>query len=219
MNARSVSKSAGLRLGMALTSVLLISRGIPAKAAEVVITAVKGTATGEDYLGIFGTEKVIPKGTPFTLVYTFKDAVGEAVKVRCPNSGSGVTGAGRNSPGKAALTIGESSHSFGDKDDSRSTVWRTVPSRCGGGGIAMAVSDGRTPLLSGIQVTIQPRREVLTTDADWRTPLSLSAFTAPREGNTFTITRAGSFGLTTRAFLSVESVTVGEPEVSAADGR
>jgi hypothetical protein len=189
-----------------------------AQAADVVIT-VKGTLAGEDYLGIFGPEKSIPKGTPFTLVYTFDDAVGEAVRVRCPNSGSGVTGSGNNSPGRAVLTIGDSSYAFGDTADSRSTVWRAVPSRCGNGGIAMAVSDGRPPLMSGIQVTIQPRRAPLTTDADWRSPLSLSVFSAPRDSNAFTITRAGSFGLTTRAFLSVESVTVEKPEVGASDGK
>jgi hypothetical protein len=180
------------------------------------VITVQGTAAGEDYLGIFRADKVIPKGTPFTVVFTFNDARGEAVKVRCPNSGSGVTGSGNNSPGKAVITIGGSSYAFGDSVDSRSTVWRMVPSGCGGGGISMAVSDGRT---TGIQVTIQPGRAVLTTDADWRTPLSLSKFSAPREGNTFTVMRSGTFGLTTRAYLTVESVTVGNPEVSAADGR
>ena len=75
----------------------------------------------------------------------------------------------------------------------------------------MTVSEGRTPLLINIQVTIFPAKAPWTTDADWRSPVSLSAFAAPREGNTFTITRAGSFGLTTRGYLTVESVTVGDP--------
>src|ERR1700733_15427634 len=180
---------------LVLFAILLLAG--TARAANVVIT-VKGTVTGEDYLILFGGQKIIPKDSPYILTFTFTDAVGGEVHVRCPNSGSGVTGVGKNSPGTAVLEIEDGQYQLGfDKADSRSVVWRLLPSRCGGGGITMMVSDGRAPLLNVVQITIQPAKASWAPDADWRSPVSLSGFTAPREGNTFTVTRAGSFGLTT----------------------
>jgi hypothetical protein len=190
---------------------LLMVIGLNARAGEIVIT-VKGTLAGEDYLGIFGKEKALSKGTPFTLVYTFDDARGEPQKTRCPNAASGITGTGFKSPGIAIITIGTASYTFGRKENVRSSIWRSVPSACDAGEMDFDISEGKPPATSRVHINIKSAARPLTTDADWRSPLSLTKFTAPPDGNMFTITRGGTYGLMTRAFLTLDSVTISSPE-------
>ncbi len=188
-----------------------------AKAAEVVITVTGTLNGGNDYLEIFGTDKAIPKDTPFKLVFTFADTKGSAIRTRCPNSGSGISGIGKTSPGIAILTIGDVSYVFGRKADARSSVWRSVPSACGNGQITIEVSEGRD---SAVKISIHPNTgKPLTQDADWRSPLSLATFSAPNSNNGFVITRAGVYGLMTASSLSVESVTVGPKKEDAPDEK
>jgi hypothetical protein len=198
-------------------TVCMFALGI-AQAAQMVVT-VKGTVSGEDYLQVFGSDKNIAKGTPFTLVYTFDDNRGEFMAMRCPNSGSGISGIGQNSPGIAILTIGGASYVFGNEPNARSSAWRNVPTRCGPAAIGFQVSEGHQ-LGTAISVILHAPvlGRALTTDAYWRNPVSLSHFSLT-DINTFTIMRDGSFGLTTRGDLRVASVTVGKPEVTPAGGR
>jgi hypothetical protein len=118
----------------------------------------------------------------------------------------------------AVLTIGEKSYFFGQTLDARSAIWRGVPSKCGPGGIALNVSDGR----GGTTVTVSVRpsqvRKPLTTDADYRTPLSLTSISAPADDNQFTITSAENFGLTTRAIFVVRSLTVKAADPDESNG-
>jgi hypothetical protein len=206
-----------MKIGLKTLAVLAFALGI-AQAAQVVVT-VKGIVSGEDYLGVFGSEKSIPRNTPFTLVYTFDDNRGESMAMRCPNSGSGISGIGADSPGIAILTIGGASYVFGNEPNAHSSAWRFVPSRCLQSAIGFQVSEGRQ-LGTAISVILHAPvlGRAVTPNADWRNPVSLSRF-SPTDMNTFTITRDGSFGLTTRGDLRVASVTVGKPEVSAAEGR
>jgi hypothetical protein len=199
-----------IRRSFKTLAVFLVALGI-AQAADIIVT-VKGTLAGEDYLGIFGTNKTIPRGTPFTLVYTFDDSKGEPTKVRCANSGSGITGVGENSPGTAVLTIGDASYEFGRADNARSSAWRTIPSPCGPAVVGFSVTEGRQQgTVMNVILHAAVLGRPLTKDADWRSPVSLFHF-AMTPDNAFTITRDGSFGLMTRAALTVASVTVGGSE-------
>jgi hypothetical protein len=213
-----VSISAARKLGIISTLILSLAAS-HAIAGNIYITA-KGTVRGEDYLhffiaGFLWPETIIPKGTPFQLIFTFDDAKGEPITTRCANSGSGVTGVGEHSPGTASIMIDDASYAFGRKDNAQSRIWKGVPSSCGnGGGIVIDVSEGRKPAMSTISLRIHPAQGSarLTQDADWRSPVSLSRFSAPEDENTFVITRPGNYGLMTRGFLKVESVIVGVPD-------
>jgi hypothetical protein len=185
----------------------------PISTSEIVITA-KGTVRGEDYLDIFGLGKPIPKGTPFTLVYTFDVRKGGATPVVCPNSGSGIRGTGENSPGTAVITIGGVSYRFGQREGASSSAWRLVPSDCTHSEIAMEIEEGQPRARSAIRITLHPIQgsiKPLTTDADWRSPLTLTKFSAPAMLNMFSITRPGTYGLITRGFLSISSLTIAAP--------
>ena len=95
-------RAAGV-LGIAPWAIQLLLFAAPAAAASQVTITVTGTLSAEDYLGIFGTRRVIPDGTPFMLVYTFDDSKGQALhRGNCADSGSGIVGSGQAS----ARTVG-----------------------------------------------------------------------------------------------------------------
>ena len=210
MNAIRVSKSAGLRLGMVLTAMLLMVMCFrPASGSEVVIT-VKGTLNGgrDDY-GIFGMGRKMPGGTPYTLVFTFDEAKGRPMPAACPNSGSRIVGIGQSSPGIAVLTINGKSFEFGHKPGARSRAWRSIGTVCSESEIGMSVEEGRFPVISGMNIRINPNRggRSLTQDRDWRGSVALSNFYARNDDNAFVIRRNNSSE--TMSFLSVDSLTVG----------
>src|SRR5271157_2488848 len=112
MNTRSVF-SVGRKPGMALTiAVLLLAMVRPARAKEVVITITGVLGGGYDQLHMFNVGTKLRgnggwdiKGQPFTLVFIFDDSRGIPVGPKCEKSGSGLEGGGKDSPGKAVLTI------------------------------------------------------------------------------------------------------------------
>lgn len=130
--------------------------------------------------------------------------------MRCPNSGSGITGTGDNSPGAAILTIGDASYEFGRESNARSSAWRINPSQFGPAAIGFSVSEGRQQgTVVNVILHAAQFGKPITADADWRSPVSLSRFSATPDINMFAIVRDGSFGLTTCGNLTVASVTVG----------
>src|ERR1035438_998062 len=156
MNATRVSKSAGLRLGMILTAMLLMVSCLPANGSEAVIT-VTGTLSGgrDDYgifgmgrsmpkgtlytSGLFGMGRSMPKGTPYTIVFTFDGTKAKGMPAGCPGSGSRIVGGGQASPGTAVLTINGKSYEFGHKPDARSKTWRSIATLCSDSEIGVAV--------------------------------------------------------------------------------
>jgi len=209
MNATRVSRSAGMRLGMVLTAMLLMVMCFrPASGSDVVIT-VKGTLNGgRDNYGIFGMGKNMPKGTPYTLVFTFDEAKGRPMPAACPNSGSRIVGIGQGSPGTAVITINGKSFEFGHKPDARSRAWRSIVTVCSESEIGMAVEEGHYSLATGVNIRINPNlgSRSLTQDRDWRSPVALSNFHARNDDNAFAI-RRNYYG-ETMSYLSVDSVTV-----------
>jgi hypothetical protein len=127
-------------------------------ATEVVIT-VTGTVNGvRDDLRIFGKERGVPKGTPYTLVFTFNDTKGQPMTPPCPGDGSGITGVGRESPSTAIITINDKSYEFGRRPDVRSRAWRWISSLCTDSEIGAAVEEGERDLVSGVHIKIRPNR-------------------------------------------------------------
>src|SRR5580700_6238405 len=115
MNAIRVSKSAGRKLGMISIGAMAVLAVVvwPAKGTQTVITITGTLLGGADRLPIFDVGKNLDK-QPFTLVYTFDDAKGKPSPAgRCGDVSSGIEGGGTNSPGKAVLTIGTKSYTFG----------------------------------------------------------------------------------------------------------
>jgi hypothetical protein len=219
MNARSVSKSAGLRLGIALTSIFFSA--LPALKAETTITITGTVNGGRDMFGIFAMPgNVIPKGTPYTLVFTFNEAKGLPFGGGpCSTSGSGTVGNGPNSPAVAVLTINGKSYEFGHRPDARSRTWRSIGSSCSNSEIGISVQEGREPLMTGVNIKITSKPgKALTGNKDWRSDIDLSDFDASNGDNAFVIRRPGNFGQETMSYLSVDKVTVKRSVKPAAAG-
>jgi len=207
MYARSVS----IRIGMAVTSILLIARGIPAKASEVTITVTGTSNGGKDMFGIFGMPgNIFPAGTPFTLVFTFDEAKGtSAFNGPCNIGGSGIVGAGVGSPGKAVLTINDKTYEFGTRPNAKSRTWRGVPTACSQSEIGINIQEGPYPLESGVDIKIHASPgKVLTRDRNWKGEIMLSDFDARSGENAFAIRRPGNYTQETKSFLNVATVTV-----------
>src|ERR1035438_3258813 len=159
MNATRVSKSAGLRLGMILTAMLLMVSCLPANGSEAVITVTGTLSGGRDDYGIFGMGRSMPKGTPYTIVFTFDGTKGKGMPAGCPGSGSRIVGGGQASPGTAVLTINGKSYEFGHKPDARSKTWRSIATLCSDSEIGVAVEEGPHSLTSGVNIKIRRSEE------------------------------------------------------------
>ena len=208
MNATRVSKSAGLRLGMILTAMLLMVSCLPANGSEAVITVTGTLSGGRDDYGIFGMGRSMPKGTPYTIVFTFDGTKGKAMPAGCPGSGSRIVGGGQASPGTAVITINGKSYEFGHKPDARSRTWRSIATLCSDSEIGIALEEGPHSLTSGVNIKIRPNQgqRSLTQNGDWRGALSLSDFEARNGDNAFAIRR--NYSSETMSYLAVDSVTV-----------
>jgi hypothetical protein len=217
MNAIRVSKRAGLRLGMALTAILLLA--IPRiQAAEIIITVDGVVNGGRDMFAVFGMPKnIIPKDTPYTLVFTFDDAKGAATNHGpCASNGTGIVGAGPNSPGTAVLTINGKSFTFGRQPDARSRTWRAVASVCSNSEIGISVQEGKDPLQTAVNIKATANRgKALTRDKDWRGTLTITDFDARNGDNAFVIRHPGNYGAETMSYLSVSKVTVARGNAGA----
>ena len=189
------------------------------RASEITIT-VTGTLTGaEDYLGIFGMGRLIPAGTPFSLIYTFDDSKGRGIHLnRCPNSGSGISGSRQLSPASATLTIGGKSYVFGRRPDANSSTWRSIATACSRSEIGIDVTEGESPLLSQVNTGLVPAQGVhsLTQEADWRSAVTLTRFYARNMSNSFVINRPGNYATGTKGYLSVSAVSISGPKPMSA---
>ena len=178
MNTRSVSIHAGRRLGITLITItLLLLAYRQMKGAEVVAT-VTGIVRGGsgDMLHIFGTKRDMT-GQPFTLVFTFDDTKGKPIKItQCQGTASGVEGDGDDSPGKAVLTIGDKSYTFGAGKRRHSGTWREITTDCARSHIVFQVNDNTDKYSNTIELNIRPAigARSFTQDTDWRHPLSFS---------------------------------------------
>jgi len=220
MNTIRVPISAGLKLGLVLTAILMMMMFFrPATGPEVVVTVTGILYGGRDDFGIFGMGRVMPKGTPYTLIFTFDDTKGKPMPARCPGSGSGIVGSGQFSPATAVLTINDKSYGFGNKPDARSKTWRHTPSVCSESEIGIAVEEGPSSLASGVNIRIGPNRGdgPLTQDGDWRDALSLSRFNARSGENAFAIRRPWNYSAETMSYFSVDSITISGPQKASAE--
>jgi len=201
------SVSAGIAL---LMLSLLLSR--PAKGAEVVITVTGTLAGGNDYLGVFGIGRVMPAGTPYTLVFTVDDTKGQAFpSPQCSNSGSGFGGVRGASPVTAVLIVGKKSFEFGRRPDAHSKTWRTIASRCSASEIGMEIMEAQYPLQMGVSIRVAPwpGAPSLTQDGNWRSALTVSNVYARNTFNHFVITQPGNNTGGTESYLLVSTVTIG----------
>jgi len=212
MNATRVSSRAGRRSGLTLIAMLLWGC-TPAPASEITLIVTGTLNGGNDYLGIFGMGRIMPAGTPYTLVYTFDDSKGQATQPGC--SGSGIGGAHQNSPGIAVLTIAGKSYTFGRRPDAISKAWRLTASGCSTSEIGMEIGEGQFPLFSNVSIRIAPQgAQSLTQNSDWRSALSVSNVYARNTYNSFMIWRPGNNMISTQSYLSVSSVTVSGPKAA-----
>jgi hypothetical protein len=174
MNATRVFNSAVRRPGILLTIFLLLVLVHPMRAAEITATVTGVLTGGWDQMGMFftGNEAKNLGGKPFTLVFTFDDAKGKPeAGGNCPR---GVSGEGPQSPGKAVLTMGNGSYTFGDAGKfSTSGIYR----ECGGGLLSMSISERKGSFFNDapqVDVRIVPGNgsRSLPHGSDWRSPMS-----------------------------------------------
>lgn len=195
MNATRVSASVGRRPGILLTIFLLLAM-LPLRAAEITATITGVLEGGWDHLGIFatGADAKNMAGRPFTLVFTFDDTKGTPQHGQCNGAaGSGVEGGGPDSPGKAVLTIGSASYTFGENGGS-SGAWREVPGACSSTSLIGFYVNGATAhfdFAPEVDVKMMPGKgsNSLTRNPDWRAPLSTTA--VDNQTSCFVITRHG----------------------------
>jgi hypothetical protein len=159
---------------MLITIVLSLLAIGQMKGAEVVAT-VTGIVRGGsgDMLHIFGKNRDMT-GQPFTLVFTFDDTKGKPIKItQCQGTASGVEGDGEDSPGKAVLTIGDKSYTFGTTKNRHSGTWREITTDCARSHIVFQVNDNHN---NNIELNIRPAAGArsFTQDTDWRHPLSFN---------------------------------------------
>jgi len=197
-------KSAGRkRLGLLLLFLALR----PAKASEITFTLTGTLTGGPDTFGTFGIGNKLPSGTPFKLVFTFDDTKGKQDTEGC---GSGINGDGAQSPGKAVLTIGSRSFTFGVGPTAKSGAWRST---CDGTLFVLTVGEGRVfnNTLVGVRFSLPGAMGLLMRNSDWRSALTLPKVNNPASGNGFGISREGDYSHETNSDFEINSVVVSGP--------
>jgi hypothetical protein len=176
MKTINATYSAWRKPGM-LTIILLLVALRQGKASEVDITITGVLTGGWDQLGVFfrGNEAKDLRGKPFTLDYTFDDSMGKPnVSGNCIQ---GLSGEGKPSPGKAVLTLGNASYTFGGGVKfSSSGIYRD----CAGTLIAIFVTEKKGTFFNeapAVDVRITPGNGIpsLPQSRDWRTPMATTA--------------------------------------------
>lgn len=166
-------KTARLVATLLAGSFLCLS-GEPARASRVVATitgTVVGTDQGTNGLGVFGPPGSL-NGRSFTLIFTFDDTLGQqdiAYNGTAPYYSS-IQGNNGSSPGRAVLTIGGRSVQFPSPGDtaSESKAYRNLNQQA-----YFDVASWLGGRENVIQASFGPENGgVLTTDYDWRSPLS-----------------------------------------------
>lgn len=207
MNARSVSKSAGRRPGMAITVILLALAALrQGRAADVNYTITGVLTGGWDQFAIFlkGKEAQDMAKQPFTLVFTFDDSKGR------PHAGkadSSLSGGGVQSGGKAVLTIGSGSYTFGGDVYSGWSVYRAP------GLIVISVNEAKGSFFDfapAVDVRIVPARGGKPFGTDWKAPLSTT--TIDNAPSCFIITHRGDRTHEVKGCFDVQKVEVAGPK-------
>jgi hypothetical protein len=207
MNATRVSNRAWRKPGMAITIILLgliaLRQG---KAAEINYTITGVLTGGWDQLGIFATGKdaMSMGGKPFTLVFTFDDSKG---KDDSNKQGSGISGSGRYSGGKAVLTMGAGSYTFGGDKYSGWAVYRSPTL------ITIVVNEARGSFFDfapSVDLMIMPANGGTRFGSDWKAPLSTTQ--VDNQTSCFFIRRLGVPGHEVKGCFDVRKVEVVGPK-------
>ncbi len=185
MNTQYMRSFVGRKPGVALTIVVLVlAMVLPAMAKDVSITITGVLDGGYDQFHMFNAGTKLRgnggwdiKGQPFILVYTFDDSKGKlsTTNPNCANTGSGWSGAGVNSPGKAVLTINGVTYRFGEKW-ADAGIWKDIASHCGGSRLLIHVTEskGLMNFAPGVDVIIKPGQgsRSLSQNPDWKAPFA-----------------------------------------------
>ena len=209
MRTTRVLNCARRKLGMLLAMVLC---AMTLSAAEVVATLTGIVRNGRDTFGIFGVGPNL-NGQPFVAVFTFDDRKGKPQPPgnTCPDAGTGIEGAGPDSPGKATITIAGKTLSFGATRFTSSDVLRNIATKCSESVVIMNVYDRVIPLETyGINISVFPKdpKRPITTDPDWRTPVATTNVAGSLNTNGFGFTRVGDYWHATGGTLEVETLTI-----------
>lgn len=211
MNATRVLNCAGRGLGMILLAFPLLSV-VPGRAAEVVATITGIVENAQDTFGIFGVGPNL-NGQPFVAVFTFDDRKGKAQPPgsTCPDAGTGIEGAGADSPGKATLTIAGKTLAFGATRFTSSDVLRHIATACSESFVGFNVYDRVIPSETyGINIAVAPKdpKRPITTDPDWRKPVATTNVAGNTNTNGFGFSRVGDYWHATGGTLEVETLTI-----------
>jgi len=195
----------GRRFGfLGFAFLIMVSRA----RAETVVTITGTVGVGFDGAALFGAKSAPLKGLPFTVVFTFKDDVGDQYAYKpCFSTGpgkyaSGEMGKGEMSPGTAVLTVAGKSFTIGVKGQIDSHITLTVNTQCSGSALELSVNE-HAPLVQGmsyqktleyentVTILIVPKdipgsrtKASLTQEPDWRSSLFLENLDDPMRYNT-----------------------------------
>jgi hypothetical protein len=182
------------------------------RAAETTVTITGVLTGGWDQLGIFATGKEAQNmsGKPFTLVFTFDDAKGKPLTNG--NCVQGVAGEGTQSPGRAMLTMGNGSFTFGGAEKfSTSSIGRD----CAGMFFGMFVSEKKGSFFNtspAVDVRVIPGNgnRQLPLAHDWRAPFSSTG--VDNSSSCFIIVRADRPNKEVKGCFDVKKVESAGPK-------
>ena len=208
MNATRVSIRAGRKPGMILMFALLLLTGCQSETpetGELVVTVTGTVGGGWDEYGIFfkGKEAINMDGQPFTLVFIFDGSKGE---VQGDTDSSDLSGVGPQAPGKAVLTIGGGSYTFGGEKFSRWNIYRSRAFVV----ISVSEKDINRFFDSSPAVDVRMGGRSLSESPDWRASLPRTDV----EGdviNSFVISHS-CCAKVTRGYLNVRTLEIRGPK-------